>query len=137
MKEQEREERERRSSRRQPTRSDRDSPTRNGSKINNLRKTERARVIRKLDDDLKLEEEDDEEEPLTPAKALISAQDYLSRAQKSTKGKSDRYTSIALQIMKDDVDASTPKKSSVRRQPRERTPDREPSDPDDDNDRRR
>ena len=85
MEEQEKEELERRSSRRQPPRSDRDSPTRNRSKINNLRKTERARVVRKLDDDFKLEEEDDEEEPLTPAEALISAQDYLSRARKALK----------------------------------------------------
>ena len=143
MEEQEREELERKNSRRQPPRSDppgRDSPTRNRSKINNLRKTERARVVRKLDDDFRLEEDDDEEEPLTPAKALISAQDYLSRAQKSREGKSDRYTSIALQIMEDAIDASAPKKSSARRQPRERTPDRDPSDPDDDdddNDRRR
>jgi len=98
---------------------------------------ERERVIRKLDDDFKLEEDDDEEEPLTLAEALISALDYLSRAQKSSKGKSDRYTSIALQIMKDAIDASAPKKSSARQQPRERTPDRDPSDPDDDDDRRR
>src|SRR3954462_3076905 len=39
--------------------------------------------------------------------------------------------------MKDAIDASAPKKSSARRQPRERTPDRDPSDPDDDDDRRR
>src|SRR4051812_45681367 len=123
MEEQEREELERRNSRRQPPRSDpqgHDSPTRNRSKINNLRKTERARVVRKLDDDFRLEEDDDEEEPLTPAEALISSQDYLSHAQKSRKGKLDRYTSIALQIMKDAIDASAPKKSSARRQPRVR-----------------
>ena len=91
-------------------------------------------MVRKLDDDFRLEEDDDEEEPLMPAEALLSAQDYLSRAQKSRKGKSDRYTSIALQIMKDAIDASAPKKSSTKRQPRERTPDRDPSDPDDDDD---
>ena len=71
---------------RQPPRSDspgHDSPTRNRSKLNNPRKTERARVVWKLDEDFRLEEDDDEEEPLTPAEALISAQDYLSRAQKS------------------------------------------------------
>ena len=87
-------------------------------------------MVRKLDDDFKLEEDDDEEEPLTPA----DAQDYLSRAQKSRKGKTDRYTSIALQIMKDAIAASAPKKSSTRRQTRERTPDRDPSSPDDDDD---
>ena len=102
-----------------------------------MRRTERARIVRKLDDDFRLEEDDDQEEPFTPEEALISAQDYLSRAQKSTKGKSDRYTSIALQIMKDAIDASAPKKSITRRQPRERTPDRDPSDPDDDDDDRR
>ena len=93
MEKQEREKLERKSSRRQPPRSDspgRDSPTRNRSKLNNLWKTERARVVRKLEDDFRLEEDDDEEEPLTPAEALISAQDYLSRAQKSRKCKSDR-----------------------------------------------
>src|SRR4051812_25442493 len=134
MEEQEKEERERSSSRRQPPRSSHDSPTRDRSKINNLRKMERERVIRKLDDDFKLEEEDDDEEPLTPAETLISAQDYLSRAWTSTKGKSDRYTSIALQIMKDAIDNLAPKKPSARRQPRERTLDREPNDPDDDDD---
>ena len=93
-----------------------------------------ARIVRRLDDDFRLEEDDDQEEPFTPEEALISAQDYLSRARNSTKSKSDRYTSIALQIMKDAIDASAPKKSSVRRQPCERTPNREPSDPDDDDD---
>ena len=86
MEEQEKEERERRSSRRQPAKSSRDSPTRDRSKINNLRKTERDRVIRKLDDDFKLEGDDDDEEPLTPAEALISAEDYLSRARTGYSG---------------------------------------------------
>src|SRR4051812_16871148 len=111
-----------------------ESLARNKSKLNNLRKTEKARVVRKLDDDFRLEEGDDEEEPLTPAEALISAQDYLSRAQKSRKGKTDRYTSIALQIMKDAIDASAPKKSRTKRQTHERTPDRDPSSLDDDDD---
>ena len=71
-------------------------------------------MVRKLEDDFKLEEDDDEEEPLTPAEALISAHDYLSRAQKSRKGKTDRYTSIALQIMKDAIATSAPKKTSTR-----------------------
>ena len=76
------EERERRSSRRQHAKSSRSSPPRDKSKINKLRKTEREKVIRKLDDDFRLEEDDDDdEEPLTPAEALVSAQDYLSRAQ--------------------------------------------------------
>src|ERR1043165_1372843 len=65
MEEQEKEERERRSSRRQPAKSSRDSPTRDRSKINKLRKKERERVIRKLDDDFRLEGDDDDEEPLT------------------------------------------------------------------------
>src|ERR1041385_4699453 len=69
------------------------------------------------------------------SEALIRAQDYLSRAQKSRKGKTDRYTSIALQIMKGAIDASVPKKSSAKRQTRERTPDRDPSSPDDDDDK--
>src|SRR3954468_11030228 len=136
----EKQELEKKSSRKQTRRSDspgHDSPTRNRSKLNNLRKTERARGVRKLEDDFRLEEDGDEEEPLTPAEALISAQDYLSRAQKSRKGKMDRYTSFALQIMKDAIDASAPKKSSAKRQPRERTPDRDPSDPDDDDDDKR
>src|SRR4051812_1778029 len=133
----EREDLERKSSRRQPAGSSRRSPTRDRSKVNNLRKSERERVIRKLDDDFKLEEDDDDDEPLTPAEALISAQDYLSRARTSSKGKSNRYTSIALQIMKDAIDNSAPKNPSTRRQARERTPDREPSDPDDDDDDRR
>src|SRR4051812_8671414 len=134
MEKQEKAELEKKSSRRQPPRSDspgHDSPTRNRSKLNNLRKTKRARVVQKLEDDFRLEEDDDEEEPLTPAEALISAQDYLSRAQKSRKGKTDRYTSIALQIMKDAVDASVLKKSSTKQQTRVRTPDTDPSSPDD------
>src|SRR3954471_10750761 len=36
--------------------------------------------------------------------------------------------------MKDAIDASVPKKSSAKRQTRERTPDRDPSSPDDDDD---
>ena len=36
--------------------------------------------------------------------------------------------------MKDAIDVLAPKKSSAKRQPRERTPDRDPSDPDDDED---
>ena len=83
MEKQEKAELEQKNSRRQPPRSDtggRDSPARDRSKLNNLRKTERVRVVRKLDDDFRLEEDDEEEEPLTPAEALISAQDYLSRA---------------------------------------------------------
>src|ERR1041385_1854007 len=59
---------------------DHGSPLRNKSKFSNLRRTDKKRVVRKLDDYFKLEEEDDEEEPLTPAEALISARDYLSRA---------------------------------------------------------
>src|SRR3954464_8471304 len=124
-------------SRRQSPRSDspsHDSPIRNRSNLNNLRKAERARVVRKLEDDFRSEEDDDEEETLTPAEALISAQDYLSRAQKSRKGKTDRYTSIALQIMKDAIDASAPKKSRTKRRTHERTPDRDPSSPDDNDD---
>ena len=86
----------------------------NKSKFRNLRRTDKKRVVRKLDDDFKLEEEDDEEEPLTPAEALISARDYLSRAQKNRQNRPDRNTSIALQIMKDAITASAPKKSSAR-----------------------
>src|ERR1041385_5841463 len=137
MEKQEKAELEKKSSHKKTPRSDslgHDSPTRNRSKLNNLRKTERVRAVRKLEDDFRLEEDDDEEEPLTSAEALISTQDYLSRAQKSRKGKTDRYTSIALQIMKDTIDASVPKKSSAKRQTRERTPDRDPSSPDDDDD---
>ena len=135
MEKQERADLEQKNSRRPPPRSDstdHNSPVRTKSKFSNLRRTDRERVVRKLDDDFRLEEEDDEEEPLTPAEALISAQDYLSRAKKSRKGKPDRNTSIALQIIKDAITASAPKKSSTRRQTRERTPDRDPSSPDDD-----
>src|ERR1041385_1057486 len=111
---------------------DHGSPLRNKLKFSNLRRTDKKRVVRKLDDNFKLEEEDDEEEPLTPAEALISARDYLSRAQKNRQNRPDRNTSIALQIMKDAIAASTPKKSSARRPTHERTPDRDPSSPDDD-----
>src|ERR1043165_9243290 len=121
MEEQEREERERRSSHRQFTKNSRDSPTHDRSKINNLRKTERERVIRKLDDDFKLEEDDDDEEPLTPAEALISAREYLSRAQKSKKDGPDCNITMALKIMKDAITASAPKKSGARRLTHEHT----------------
>jgi len=76
MEKQERVDLKQKNSRIQPPRSDslhHDSPVRNKSKLSNLRRTDRARVVRKLDDDFKLEEDDDEEEPLTPAEALISA----------------------------------------------------------------
>src|SRR4051794_11467606 len=119
MEKQERADLEQKASRRPPPRSDspdHDSPVRNKSKLNNLRRTDRERVVRKLDDDFKIEEDDDKEDPLTPAEALISAQDYLSRAQKSRKGKPDRNTSIAMQIMKDAIAASAPKKSSTKQQ---------------------
>src|ERR1041385_3022208 len=111
---------------------DHGSPLRNKSKFSNLRRTDKKRVVRKLDVDFKLEEEDDEEEPLTPAEPLISARDYLSRAQKNRQNRPDRNTSIALQIMKDAIAASAPKKSSARRPTRERIPDRDPSSPEDD-----
>jgi hypothetical protein len=74
---------EQKNSRRPPPRSDspdHDSPVRNKSKLSNLRRIDRERVVGKLNDDFKLEEEDDDEEPLTPAEALISAREYLSRA---------------------------------------------------------
>src|SRR3954468_10188200 len=78
---------------------DHGSPLHNKSKFSNLRRTDKKRVVRKLDDDFKLEEEDDEEEPLTLAEALISARDYLSRAQKNRQKRPDRNTSMDLQIM--------------------------------------
>ena len=62
---------------------DHDSPVRVKSKFSNLIRTHRKRVAHKLDDDFKLEEDNDDEEPLTPAEALISAREYLSHAQKS------------------------------------------------------
>src|ERR1041385_1254949 len=135
MEKQERAAAEQKNNRKPPPRGDspdRGSPLRAKSKFSNLQRTNRVRVIRKLDDDFKLEEEDDEEEPLTPAEALISARDYLSRAQKSRQNRPDRNTSIALQIMKDAIAASAPKKSGARRPTRERTPDRDPSSPEDD-----
>jgi septal ring factor EnvC (AmiA/AmiB activator) len=56
---------------------DHDSPVRVKSKFSNLRHTDRKRVARKLDDDFKLEEDDDEEQ-LTPAEALkVSESIYL------------------------------------------------------------
>ena len=93
-------------------------------------------MVRKLDDDFKLEEEDDDEEPLTPAEALISAREYLSRAQKSRKDGPYCNTTMTLKIMKDAIAASAPKKSGARRPTRERTPDRDPSSPDDEEQRR-
>src|SRR3954471_19212925 len=65
MEKQEKEELEQKNSRRKLPRSDSpgfESPARNKSKLNNLRKTEKARVVRKLDDDFRLEEDDDEEQ---------------------------------------------------------------------------
>src|SRR4051812_32161838 len=124
MEKQEKEELEQKNSHRKLPRSDSlgfESPARNKSKLNNLRKTEKARVVRKLDDDFRLEEDDDEEEPLTPSEALISGQDYPSRAQKRRKGKTDRYTSIALQIMKHAIDASAPERSRTKRRTHEWT----------------
>ena len=88
-------------------------------------------MARKLDDDFKLEEDDDEEEQLTPAEALFTAQEYLSRAQKGKKGSLDHNTTMALKIMKDTI--SAPKRAGARRVHREQTPDRDPSSPDDDN----
>ena len=78
MEKQERADLEQKNSRRPPTRSDspdHDSPVRVKSKLSNLRRTDRERVVRKLDDDFKLEEDDDDEKPLTPAEALISARE--------------------------------------------------------------
>src|SRR3954469_25955472 len=111
---------------------DHDSPVRVKSKFSNLRRTDRKRVARKLDNDFKLEENDDDKEPLTPAEALISAREYLPRAQKSRKDGPDCNTTIALKIMKDAIASSAPKKLGTRRLTREQTPDRDPSSPDDD-----
>ena len=97
-----------------------------------MRCTDKKKVARKLDDDFKLEEDDDEEEQLTPAEALITAEEYLSRAQKGKKGGLDRNTTMALKINKDAITASAPKKAGARRVPREQTPDMDPSSPDDD-----
>ena len=117
MEKQERAAIEQKNSRRPPPRSespDHDSPVRTKSKLSNLRRTDWERVVRKIDDDFKLEEEDDDEEPLTPAEALISARDYLSRAQKNKKDGPDCNTKMAMKIMKDAIAASAPKKSSAR-----------------------
>ena len=102
-----------RTNRKPPPRSDfseYDSPIRARSRFNNLRCTDKKKVARKLDDDFKLEEDDDEEEQLTPAEALITAQEYLSHAQKDKKGGLDRNTTMALKIMKDAITALAPKK---------------------------
>ena len=92
-----------------------------------MRHTDKKKIARKLDDDFKLEEDDDEEEQLTSAEALITSQEYLSRTQKGKKGGLDRSTTMALKIMKDAITASGPKKASARREPREQTPDMDPS----------
>ena len=52
---------EQKNNRKPPPRSDspdHDSPVRTKSKLRNLRRTDRERVVRKLDDDFKLEEEE-------------------------------------------------------------------------------
>src|SRR3954468_3614951 len=123
-----------RTNRKPPPRSDSsdyDSPVRARPRFSNMRRTDRKKVARKLDDDFKLEEDGDKEEQLTPAEALITAQEYLSRAQKGKKGGLDRNTTMALKIMKDAITVSAPKKASARRVPREKTPDMDPSSPDD------
>src|SRR3954469_23086566 len=97
-----------------------------------MRRTDKKKVAHKLDDDFKLEEDDDEEEQLTPAEALITSQEYLSRAQKGKKGSLNRSMTMALKIMKDAITATTPKNASARRVPRKQTLDRDPISPDDD-----
>ena len=94
--------------------SDYDCPFQARSRFGNMRRTDKKKIARKLDDDFKLEEDDDEEEQLTPAEALITAQEYLSRAQNGKKGGLDRNTLIALKIMKDAITASTPKKAGAK-----------------------
>ena len=123
-----------RTNRKPPPRSDSfdyDSPVRARSRFSNMRCTDKKKIARKLDDDFKLEE-DDEEEQLTPVEALITAQEYLSRAQNGKKGRLDCNKSMALKIMKDAITASAPKKAGARRAPREQTSDMDPSSPDDD-----
>src|SRR4051812_47107842 len=70
MEKQQWEDLDKKNSRRPPPRheyADHDPLVRNKSKLSNLRRTDKKRVVRKLDDDFKLEETDDEKEPLTPA----------------------------------------------------------------------
>ena len=73
-----------------------------------------ARVVRKLDDDFKLEEDADEEEPLTPAEALISAQDYLSRAQKSRKRQTVSGKIVAAPLLGATPPTATPLSETSR-----------------------
>src|SRR4051812_26709662 len=96
-----------------------------------MRRTDKKKIAPKLDDEFKLEEDDDKEEQLTLAEALIIAQEYLSRAQNGRKGGLDRSTTIAFKIMKVAITASAPKKAGARCVPREKTPDMDPSSPDD------
>src|ERR1041385_6938115 len=65
-----------RNNRRSPPRSDSsdyDSPIRARSRFSNLKRTDKRKGARKLDDEFKLEEDDNKEEQLTPAEALFTA----------------------------------------------------------------
>ena len=71
MEKQEEADRERRNSRKPPPRSDssdHDSPVRNKSKLSKLRRTNKARVVQKLEDDFQLEKTTTKKNPLRQQK---------------------------------------------------------------------
>ena len=100
-----------------------------------MKRKDKDIAIRNLNDMFQLEEDDNkDEEQLTPAEALVAVKTYLHCAQTGEKEEAHRNTARALKLMSEALAVTAPRKAPARRKTREKSPGGDPSLPDDDDD---